>query len=111
MRKFSFECFLSELPSIWESKTERHIATHTAPVWGDITDDNGKLLVDEIFKLENINDAVSAINQKLGLSIKHFSHINKGRDGEGYRGFFNRKSRKLVEQLYGDDIKNLHYDF
>ena len=48
----SFSSFLRDLPYLWKTKYNRLNATHTAPIWGDITDSIGILLVDEIIKLK-----------------------------------------------------------
>lgn len=37
---YRFDHFLERLPEFWDKiATERHVATHTAPIWPDITDD------------------------------------------------------------------------
>lgn len=109
--KYSFASFLSELPSVWETKQDRHMATHTAPIWSDITDDDNTLLVDDIFKLEDIDGAVSTISQKLGISGRGYSHINKNLRGADYRKYYNSKTRRMIEALYENDIRYLNYQF
>ena len=108
----SFEFFLKNVEWLWTRKWDRHMATHTAPIWGDITDENGKLLVDEIYKLEEIEENLAHLNQKLGTDIKTYIHRNKSVSKEkDYRKYYNKKTRALVEKIYADDIANLGYEF
>jgi predicted metallopeptidase len=108
--RYSFSFFLDLIPRIWESKKSRSFATHTAPIWGDITDDNGNILLDDIYKLENINEQLSILTEKLKLEIKQFNHINKS-SHSNYRKYYNTKTKKKVEKLYYEDIINLNYTF
>jgi len=109
--KLSFEKFLKEIPKFWIDKSDRHIATHTAPIWGDVTDENGKLLMDALLRLENISDDIHILKDKLGWNVDQFSHINKNRRSTDYRKFYNKKTRRLVEELYKDDLEFLNYDY
>lgn len=109
--RYDFHRFLKELPVLWEEKYDRHIATHTAPVWGDITDKNGIQLVDFVAKLEHIENDMKFICERLGWEFKSFKHINKNREDRAYRKHYNNKTRKLVEELYRDDIEQLGYSF
>jgi len=111
LMKDSFEYFLSELPHHWNAKYNRHIATHTAPIWNDITDETGNLLVDRIIKLENINTEIELLNDVLNTSIPNFEHTNKNRINNDYINYYNDNSKKLVDELYYDDILNLNYSF
>lgn len=111
LSKASFVHFLSTLPEIWETRSDREIATHTAPIWPDITTEDGRLLVDDIFHLEQIGDCVEELNNRFDLDIDDFEHINVNRKTRDYRRHYNDKSRALVEELFGDDIRNLDYTF
>lgn len=113
LMKYSFSYFASQLPRILKNYNQQHrrLAMHVAPVWSDITDEKGTLLVDDIFKLENINHAIESINQKLGTNIKTFSKKNVNRSNNDYRKYYNAKTRKLIEEIYKDDIEHLGYSF
>nr|WP_319569935.1 sulfotransferase family 2 domain-containing protein [uncultured Draconibacterium sp.] len=110
MKRISFTCFVSDLNYLWETKYNRHNATHTAPIWGDITDENGKLLVDQIIKLEQVSTELPLLCEKIGVH-KSYAHINASRKDNSYRKYYNNKSRKIVEGLYADDINQLGYTF
>jgi len=49
---------------------------HNAPMWKYVYDENGMLLVDDIFKLEEIDKAEKILSEKFGRNIS-FGHFNK----------------------------------
>jgi hypothetical protein len=104
-----FERFLESLPWEWTSKHNRHLATHTAPVWPDITDDAGNLLVDEIYKLEEIDAVMPDLCGRLGVSPGSFQHANGGLVRQLRGDEHTPRTRALVETLYADDLRGLGY--
>ena len=109
--KNNYQTFLEELPEFWKYKKDRHIATHTAPIWPDISDESGHLLLDKIYKLETIKSSLIDISKNIGVSITKFSHINKNRNENSYRQFYTTRTRKLIEQLFAEDLEKLGYEF
>ena len=110
-KKRAFQYFLERLPKIWKKKTSRHTATHTRPVMPDITDNSGEILVDYIGKLENISDDFNYICDEIGIPHHEFPVVNSSGRVKKYRNFYNKKSKKLVEQYYKNDIENFDYSF
>lgn len=108
--RYSFSFFLDIIPIIWETKKSRSFATHTAPIWQDITDNEGNVLLDDIYELEKINDQLSKLSEKINQDISKFTHINKSSHFH-YRKHYNKNTKKKVESLYYDDINNLNYTF
>lgn len=111
LMKYDFNYFLTQLPKFWKNKADRNICMHTLPIWPDITDKEGNLLVDEIFKLEEIDQGIASINEKLGTSIKQISKMNVNRSENAYHKYYNKKSINLVENLFSEDLERLGYDF
>ena len=111
LMKRSFERFLRELPELWETKWDRHFATHTAPMWGDISDEAGSSLMDHIVKLEDINEQIAFLNRRLNTRIAQYAHVNRSRKESDYRRHHSSRTRSLVETLYKDDIHKLGYSF
>jgi hypothetical protein len=109
--RLSLTSFLEMLPEIWESKADRHLATHTAPIWPDVSDRDGTLLLDEICRLETIAEDFARVALRIGAAGAAFPHENRNRDDTGYRRHYTRKSRALLERLYAADLENLGYDF
>jgi hypothetical protein len=111
-RKMSFRYFLESLPEVWETKWDREIATHTAPAWADITDENDLPLLDRIYHLERIDECLDELNTRFGLGLSQMARVNVNRDASGqYRKYYNNRTRQLVEDYYGADISNFKYTF
>lgn len=109
--RYSYARFLRSLPRIWKSKWDRHVATHTAPIWPDVTDNEGNLLVDDLFRLEAMEEAIPIINARLGTHVAELSHKNKKGVGPSYREFYTDETRQLVAELYREDLEHLGYEF
>lgn len=108
---YSFAHFLDRLPEFWDDFTKwRHVATHTAPIWPDITDENGSVLLDYIGRVETLESDYIQICERIGISLQKLPINNKQKD-YNYKKYYNRKSRYLVEKYYWEDINELKYDF
>jgi hypothetical protein len=109
--RYSFPRFLRALPSIWATKSDRHVATHTAPIWPDVADDDGRLLLDDLFHLEEIDRATPILNERLGTNVDGLAHTNRMSSASDYRAAYTTETRRLVEQLYAEDLERLAYRF
>lgn len=114
--KHSFSYFLKKLPTFFGARYKQiyhqgYIGLHCAPVWQDITDNNGKVLVDKIIKLENLKEEMDIINSNFGVNIDFSIQKNKSNRKGHYQKYFNKKTRKMVEDIFRDDINNLGYKF
>ncbi len=71
---------------------------------------NGQLGFDFIGKLERLDQSLSVIAEKIGLSFIDLPHINqvKRRD---YRSYYNDELQQLVRDLWAQDITAFDYDF
>lgn len=105
-----FDRFLEMLPELRDFNQLRHFATHTLPAWPDMTDTNGKLLLDFVGRLENINQDVVTIGDEIGLDFGQVEKVNATARSH-YRDYYNAKSRALVEKYFGEDIEQLKYSF
>ncbi len=109
--RYSFARFLRALPGIWETKSDRHVATHTARIWPDVSDEAGRLLLDDLFRLEEIDRATPILNERLGTNVDGLAHTNRMGAATDYRAHYTTETRRLVEQLYADDLERLEYRF
>ena len=75
-----------------------------------IFDDNKNLLVDDIFKLENLNDEIEKLSSKIGFEIVRLPHNNKG-ERKAYAHYYTDKTREIVSELYKDDIEYFKHEF
>mgnify|MGYP000347197161 CR=1 FL=1 len=106
---FSFEYFLRSLPEIWAERRNRHIATHTAPMWPDMTDTDGTLLLDDIAYLERLPEDFSRIARRIELPAYELPHKNRGKTARSSPDrAYSRRTRRLVEELYQEDLENLY---
>ena len=79
-----------------------------------ISDKDGKVLVDYVGKLENINPDMKIVHAKLG--IKPLSSpvpvVNKTKIKSGhYRKHYSPQARKLVEKHFEKDLNYFNYEF
>ncbi len=109
--KKDFAYFLHTLENNWATKYNRHKATHTSSMWADLTNWEGELLADQIFKLENIQHDIKVICKQINIDPKKFVHTNKSIRYIEYRKYYNKECKKLVEKLYADDIHHFNYSF
>ena len=90
----------------------RHFVTHTAPIFPDITcENNRRILVDYIGKLETIEKDFNTICASIELPKIQLPTVNSSRRSAHYSSFYTQKTRKLVEKFYGSDIDAFEYKF
>jgi len=108
---YSFQHFLERLPEFWENiQVYRHIATHTAPVWADVTDESGKILLDYVGRLENLEIDFQKICDYINIERVQLSKRNTSGYYD-YRKVYNKHSKSLIENYYWSDINEFGYDF
>jgi hypothetical protein len=82
-------------------------------MYGDLTDENGQLLTDDLIRFETLQDGVRRVAETIGLVIPNLEHINRTPKPKNlqYRDYFNRRSRVYFESLYEDDCNAFGYEF
>lgn len=72
---------------------------------------DGKIIVDNIIKLENLATEFEKIKQitgsKVEMPIRNISNISL----PNYRNVYTKHSRRIVERLYGRDLNVFNYNF
>jgi len=79
-----------------------------------LTDENGKILMDYVYKLENLNSAVDEINKltKGRLSLKsRRENINPDSRAKNYRDMYTDRTKKLIAKAFEKDIDHFKYTF
>lgn len=81
-------------------------STHTAPMFNDITDDEGNVILTRIYRLEDLHKGIEEVFKLCGLKYQNSSSsifINKNSN----RGVFypNLLQRKKIQRLYGNDFE------
>lgn len=75
-------------------------------------DEQGKLLVDDVFRLEDMDEAVPRIIARLNLPTERQSapRVNTRRHAH-YTSYYDSESQALVAQLYAADIEQFAYRY
>jgi len=107
----SFQVFLERLPYLWRKNVNRLVATHTAPFFSDISDEKGRILLDYVARLETIQNDFNNICDRIGVPQVVFPKVHRGKGGKEYQRYYSPQTRKLVEELYRDDIDVFEYSF
>jgi hypothetical protein len=89
-----------------------HGANRVCTLYEWITNDEGKVIVDYIGKLENINEDSKEILTKIGLPelpipVVNVNHLNN----LDYREVYNDKGRSFVEEHFAKDLEYFDYKF
>ncbi len=76
-----------------------------------VADDSGKFLVDNIFRLEDINECLLPFLNKLHLEDlpKTIPLINKGSKNNNYEEWYDFDSSRKIEELYHYEIDHFGY--
>ena len=78
-----------------------------------IQNQNNELLVNRIIRLENLDSEFNDIANKLKLKTKHLdkTNVSQNRKKINYREAYCKESKRIISDLYEDDIKMLNYNF
>lgn len=75
-------------------------------------DREGHPLVDEVIRLEDIDDALPPLLRRLGLPASDsVPHEGRGRYRDGYRRYYDEETRAWVGELYRADVERFGYAF
>lgn len=108
------EWVLSDTPFVWDKP---HHPTVFPPIpalsqknW--ITDSDGKIATNLIFRLEEIDSVgVSLLNKVFGRFVMYPAKINKTSEPNDYMNHYDSEMIDFVESRCGDDLSLFHYDF
>lgn len=82
---------------------------HAQPQISFVTNKRGDVIVDDIFKFEELDKAVESINEQLNISLKLKKHNTSKHNN--YREYYNEETRKMIHNLYREDIETFRYMF
>ena len=75
-------------------------------------DENGRLLVDEVIKLEEIESRLPPVLERLGVPVPtRIPRAGRGRYRSDYRDYYDDVTRELIGSLYEEDIERFGYTF
>tara|TARA_B100000767_G_C19654905_1_gene488422 strand:- start:251 stop:892 length:642 start_codon:yes stop_codon:yes gene_type:complete len=71
---------------------------------------NGKIGVDKVFKLENINKDINEITSKININPIKFYRMNTS-TYDDYKQYYDADTKKIVENFCKEDLDFFNYDF
>jgi chondroitin 4-sulfotransferase 11 len=75
-----------------------------------VTDENGKLLVDFIGRLENFYEDVHEVFDKIGIPLESIPHTNRS-EHRHYSEFYTPETEMVVRERFKRDIEYFGYEF
>lgn len=85
-----------------------HFTTHTAPMWDDITDFNGNVLLKKVYRLENLIEGINLAFEECGIAKRldrNDKELNQNR-GIGRKDYSpNQQQKKKIEEIYHKDFE------
>jgi hypothetical protein len=107
-RGIAFEIFLSEVVGKGRGVVEqRHVDPQKRFLYGE----NGTLLVDRVLRYESLADEFAEVSRTIFGRAEPLPVVNASRDPSSYRAFYNAAGRRLIAEVYGDDIETFGYQF
>jgi hypothetical protein len=102
----SFESFVRE----WISEKNIYSYLHFIPQHYYVAHRH-KIMIDKVYKLENISSAIEDISKKLDVDIS-LSHKNKTKNrSSDYRQYYTPETKNIVADVYQKDLKLFNYSF
>lgn len=102
----SFEEFVKR----WLNKKNIYSGVHFKPQSYWICNENKKIMVDFIARLETIDQDFLFISNKIGSNKKIIKKLNTSPRLE-YRKYYDDNTKNIVHNIYKDDIELFGYDF
>ena len=102
--EFDHQDFKDHLKSYYEKIDTDHKLSQTEYVYSS----DGKILIDEIFKFEEITKSFKIISNKLNLK-SDLKQFNKSSNSAKYTEFLDKDDKNLIYKLYKNDFKNFRY--
>lgn len=83
-----------------------HFTTHTAPMWDDITDLDGNILLSEVFRLEALVEGINKVFRECGIDHAIESSNVRINESRG-RGIYTPTRQQIgkIEQIYAKDFE------
>jgi len=95
-----------------EAKERPHGSNKYDTLLGFLTDDDGNMLVDDIYRCEDYVKEMGILCGKLGIPFTDSPSQNvSGNRDRDYRKYYDERSKALVEEMFGEDIEHFNYKF
>ena len=110
-RSYAFDVFLDTVAAAQESESmyspiDAQFTTHTAPMWADITDLDGNVLLKQVYRLEDLIDGINHVFEICGIDDRRDEVRNKFHFNKARKSFSpTRNQIRKIEELYSSDFE------
>ena len=85
---------------------DNHFTTHTAPMWDDITDNDGNVLLEQVFRLESLIEGINRVFEQCGIPKRLDGKDKQLNRNRSRRAFVpSRQQQKKIEEIYARDFE------
>lgn len=111
-RNMPFDDFVREVSLTPDIRADQHIKSQSF----SLLDRNNNLLVDEVFKFEDLEKDIGKVCKKINMPIpEKIGHKNRSHDkknpNKNYMDYYTLETKKLVQKRYRKDFELFGYDF
>jgi len=103
-----FDAFLEQLAASRITLDGRQVPEFSQ--FHQLSDAQGQLLVDHLFRFETISEDVARVLTQIGLKAPALPHTN-GSHHLPYQSYYSRAGRELVADAFADDVRAFDYHF
>ena len=116
--RYNYTKLISKIPHLQFSEFVKKHVERVRGTSGMITDKqyqfllckNGKIGVNKIFKLENINNDINEITNRTNINPEKFYKMNTSTH-DNYKEYYDAETKKIVEQFCKEDLNFFNYEF
>jgi Sulfotransferase family len=80
-----------------------------APTQSSFVTDQGSIIVDFVGKVENIQNDLAAVCERIGLTTNSIPHLNRSVRESDYMNYYDEDLRALLISYYNEDFTNFGY--
>jgi hypothetical protein len=102
--KFNHQDFKNHLKSYYAKMDSDHKLSQTQYLYSPA----GLLLVDDVFKFEQIKASFKILSKRIGIKSK-LVHAQKSSNSKSYVSKLDDDDKNFIYQLYRDDFENFNY--
>ena len=83
-----------------------HFSTHTASMFSDVTDKKGKIILNKIYRLENLYSGIDEVFKACNFpNLNNLTDVNKNKNTKRGNYIPNSEQRKRIQELYHRDYE------
>lgn len=95
--------------NILQEHNGRHVQSFPQTLF--LVDESGQLMVDYVGRFESLQTDFDYVAERLQLKTWALPHSMKSSGRKRYSSYYNRQTRKIVEQVYASDLEMFGYEF